>query len=281
MTKYAKDYSKQEFLVVSSAREIRDNSTIFAGVGIPTLGVLLAQKTHAPNTIIATESGCIGSAPRRIILGIGDNSNVENALVTTSLWRVFSDMQRGFFDIGMIGGAQVDKYGNLNSTAIFGDGDYFNPKSRLPGSGGANDIASSALCTVITMPLEKRRFVERVDYITSPGYLEGYDTREKSGLKVGGPSAIITDKCVFRFDEVTKEAYLASLYPGVTIDEVRREVSWDLIVPDCVPVTEAPTEEQIEIVRRLDPNGIYVGNGLKEITFEGYIEMLENSLLSF
>lgn len=281
MAEYAKEYSMSEFLVVSSAREIKENDTVFAGVGIPTLGALLAKMTHAPNAVIATESGSIGPAPKRIILGIGDNAGVEDALVDTSLWRLFSDQQRGFFDIGMLGGAQVDRYGNLNSTAIFGKGDYFHPAARLPGSGGANDIASCALRTIITLPLQKRRFLERVDYISSPGYLDGYDSREKAGLKQGGPSAIITNKCIFRFDEVTKEAYLASVHPGVSVEDVKNEVSWDLKVQDDIQETELPTVEQIEIIRSLDPQGIYIGNGLKEITFESYIKMLENSLENF
>lgn len=281
MKKYAKEYSMSEFLIVASAREIQENDAVFAGVGIPTLGALLAKMTHAPNAMVATESGSIGPSPKRIILGIGDNAGVENALVDTSLWRLFSDQQRGFFDIGMLSGAQVDKYGNLNSTAIFGDGDYDHPASRLPGSGGANDIASSALRTIITIPLQKRRFLERVDYISSPGYLEGGDSREKAGLRRGGPTAIITNKCVFRFDGKTKEAYLASVHPGVTAEDVRAEVSWDLVVPDHVPETEPPTEDQIRIIRALDPTGIYIGNGLQEITFEGYIDMLEQSLESF
>lgn len=278
--KYAEDYNLSEFLVSASAREIKDNETIFAGVGIPTLGALMAKLTHAPNAIIAMESGSIGPQPKRIILGIGDNPGIEGALMATSLWRLFSDQQRGYFDVGMLGGAQVDKYGNLNSTAIFGDGDYETPATRLPGSGGANDIASSAQRTLITIPLQKRRFLEKVDYVSSPGYLEGYDSREKAGLLKGGPSAIITNKCIFRFDPVSKEAYLDSVHPGVTVEEVRNEVSWDLKVSPDVKTTEPPTVEQLKVIRMLDPNQIYVGNGLKDITFEKYIDMLENSLLS-
>ncbi|GHU63147.1 3-oxoadipate--succinyl-CoA transferase subunit B [Clostridia bacterium] len=276
-TQYASDYSTSEFLVTAAAGEIVDGDTVFAGVGIPTLGALLAKMSHAPNSILATESGSIGPDPGRIILGIGDNAGVENALMDTSLWRLFSDQQRGFFTIGMVSGAQVDKYGNLNSTAIFGDRDYVHPAARLPGSGGANDIASSALRTVITMPLQKRRFLEKVDYNTSPGYLDGYDSREKAGLKRGGPSAIITNKCIFRFDSVTKEAYLYSVHPGVTVDDVKNEVSWDLVVPDDVRETLPPTAAQIEIIRSLDPMGIYIGDGLKNMNFDTYIKMLEKS----
>lgn len=277
MANYTNDYTLSEYLAVAAAREIQDNETIFAGIGVPLLGATLAKLTHAKNAIIAMESGSIGPQPYRVTLGIGDNPCVENALITTSLWRLFSDQQRGFFDVGMVGGAQVDMYGNLNSTAIFGDGDYYKPASRLPGSGGANDIASTARRTVITMPLQKRRFLKRVDYITSPGYLDGYDSREKAGLPWGGPVAIITNKAIFRFDEVTKEAYLASVHPGVTIEEVVNEVSWDLKVPSDVGTTELPTEEQIRIIRALDAQKIYTGSGLKGLEFDTYIQMLEES----
>lgn len=276
--KVATDYRLPELLVAAAARELKDGEVVFVGVGVPLLGALVAKLTHAPNLIMAMESGGIGPMPYRIVLGIGDNTCVENAICTTSLWRVFADQQRGFFDVGMVGGAQVDKYGNLNSTAIFGDGDYYRPTTRLPGSGGANDIASSARRTVIMLPLEKRRFLERVDYITSPGYLDGYDSRIRAGLLGGGPTAIITDKCVFRFDPVTKEAYLDSVHPGVTVEEVRANVSWDLKVSPEVKITPPPTEEQVRIIRILDRAGIYTGNGLKSLTFESYMDLLESSL---
>ncbi len=178
----------------------------------------------------------------------------------------------------MLGGAQIDKHGNLNSTAIFGKGDYYKPAIRLPGSGGANDIASSAKRTIIMMRQEKRRFVERVDYITSPGYLEGGDSRKKVGLVGGGPVVVITDQAILRFDKVTKEIYLESVHPGVTVEEAR-EVGWDLKVAEDVKVTESPSDEDVRLIRMLDPWGIYTGNGLKTITFEQYIKMLEESFV--
>jgi len=275
--KYAKDYSLSELMVAVTSREINDGETIFAGVGIPCLGALTALLTHAPRAIIATEGGCIGPMPKRIMLGIGDNACVENAICATSLWRLFSDQQRGFFDVGMLGGAQVDKYGNLNSTAIFGDGDYYNPAVRLPGSGGANDIASSAKRTIIMIPLDKKRFIEKVDYVTSPGHIDG-SLREKLKLRGGGPSAVITNKCVFRFDKTTKEMYLDALFPDVTVDDVLSNMSFEVKVSPNLKTVEPPTVEEVEIIRTLDPNGIYTGDGLNKITFEEYIEMLENSL---
>ncbi len=272
------EYTLTELMIVASAREIKDGELVFAGVGNPTLGALLAQTMHAPGAMIATESGSIGPNPRRVMLGIGDNAGIENAVISTSLWRLFADQQRGFVDIGMVGGAQVDRYGNLNSTAIFGDGDYSTPASRLPGSGGANDIASSAQRTVISIPLQRRRFLERVDFITSPGYLTGGDAREKAGLPRGGPSAIITDKCIFRFSPDTRELMLDSVHPGVTVEDVKAEISWDLLCAPEVKTTRPPNAAEVAMIRRLDAGGIYTGTGLRDLTFDGYIQMLENSL---
>ncbi|MEM2085998.1 MAG: CoA-transferase [Archaeoglobaceae archaeon] len=274
--KYAKDYTLSELMVAATSREIKDRETIFAGVGLPCLGALTALLTHAPRAIIATEGGCIGPLPKRLLLGIGDNACAENAICTTSLWRLFSDLQRGYFDVGMLGGAQVDKYGNLNSTAIFGKGSYLNPAVRLPGSGGANDIASSAKRTIIMIPLDKRKFVEKVDYITSPGHIDG-KMREKLKLRGGGPSAVITDKCIFRFDKNTKEMYLDALFPGVTIDDVLSNMSFEIKVSPNLRTVEPPTEEEVQIIRTLDPKGIYTGDGLSKLTFEDYIQMLEDS----
>lgn len=274
MPNYATDYTLPELLAILTSREICDGETAFLGVGVPLLGGLLAQKTHAPSAIIAMESGSIGPVPRRLILGVGDNACTENALCCNSLWRLFADLQNGAFDIGCISGAQVDKYGNLNSTCIYGAGDYQSPAARLPGSGGANDIASSALRTVYIMPLQKRRFLERVDYITSCGFIDGPDGRTKRGLPGGGPVAIITSMCIFRFDKNTGEAYLDSIKEGVTVDEVRNNVSWDLQVASDVKTIEPPTVEQIEILRALDANKIFIGNGMADLSFSTYLEYL-------
>ncbi len=274
---YAQDYTLQELLVAAAAREIRDREVVFVGVGIPCLGALVAKLTHAPNVVLTVESGCIGSTPYRLMLGIGDNACGENAICLSSLWRAFSDQQRGYFDVGMLGGAQIDKYGNLNSTAIFGKGDYMNPKTRLPGSGGACDIAISAKRTLIMMNQQKRRFLEKVDFVTSPGYLDGPGSREKYGYPGGGPSVIISNMAIFRFDAKTKEAYLASVHPGVTVEQVRNEVSWDLKIAPDVSTTPPPTQQEANIIRILDSQKIYTGGGLKNLTFDGYIGMLDSS----
>ncbi len=274
---YAQEYTLQELLVVAAAREINDNEVVFVGVGIPCLGALVAKLTHAPNAILVVESGCIGATPYRLTLGIGDNACVENAICVSSLWRAFSDQQRGYFDLGMLGGAQVDKYGNLNSTAIFGKGDYHTPSARLPGSGGANDIAVSAKRTLVMMNQQKRRFLEKVDFVTSPGYLDGPGSREKNGYPGGGPAVIISNMAIFRFDEVTKEAYLDSVHPGITAEGVAKEVSWDLKVSPNLKTTAPPTKKETEIIRILDSEKIYIGGGLKSLTFDSYMDMLDAS----
>ena len=274
---YAEDYTLQELLVAAAAREIQDREVVFAGVGIPCLGALVAKLTHAPNLLVVVESGCFGPKPRRLLLGIGDNSCIENATCVSPLWRAFGDQQRGYFDLGMLGGAQIDKYGNLNSTAIFAGGDYYTPKTRLPGSGGANDIAVSAKRTLIMMQQQKRRFLEKVDYITSPGYLDGPGAREKYGYPGGGPAVIISNMAIFRFDEQTKEAYLDSVHPGVTAEAVVKEVSWQLKVSQNLKATLPPTKQEVEIIRTLDAEKIYTGGGLKTLTFDKYMKMLDNS----
>jgi glutaconate CoA-transferase, subunit B len=273
----SQDYTLQELLVAAAAREIKDREVIFVGVGIPCLGAVVAKLTHAPNAVLAMESGGIGPTPYRLVLGIGDNACGENAIYVTSLWRLFSDQQRGYFDLGMLGGAQVDKYGNLNSNAIFGKGDYYHPQTKLPGSGGASDIAISARRTLLMMNQQKRRFLDKVDFITSPGYLDGPGSREKYGYPGGGPSVIITNMAIFRFDEKTREAYLDSVHPGISAEDVRKEVSWDLKVSPVLKSTPPPTVEEVEIIRILDSQKIYTGSGLKTLTWENYVGMLESS----
>ena len=256
---YAREYKLAELMVAATAKEIKDGETVFIGIGLPLVAGLLAKATHAPNVSIVYESGCFGTLQQRISYNVGDSSCTDGVFYTTSLWRAFSDQQRGYIDVGVLGGAQIDKYGNLNTTAIFGEGDYRRPKVRLPGSGGANDIGSSAGRTVITMRLERRRFVPRVDYLTTPGYLDGGDSRKRAGLCRGGPVVVITDKCLFRFDKVTKEMYLDSLHPSVSVEDVKGEVQWSLKVAPNLKVTEPPSVEEVMLMREIDPSGTILG----------------------
>lgn len=269
---YAKEYSTAELMGATVARQIRNHDTAFIGVGIPLIAGVVAVATHAPQAILLYEGGGIGSRTRRIPWTISDNPTTDNALAAVPIWRVLSDMQRGFVNIGIIGGAEVDRFGNLNSTVIPGDsGTYLRPRVRLPGSGGANDMASSARRTIIMIRLEKGKFVERVKYITSPGFLSGPGQREKAGLYGSGPEMVITEKCIFRFDDETKEMYLKTLYPGVKVDDVKQAVGWELKVAKDLDEVEPPTEEQIRVMRAYDSLGFILG---KKST--GQVETFEN-----
>lgn len=278
-TQYAEKYTLLELMAATIAREFRDGETAFVGVGPPLIAAMVAKLTHAPNLTIAVEGGCIGSSPRRLLTCIADATIAERAYCSTSMWRAFADQQRGFFDVGLIGAAQVDKYGNLNTTAL---GDYRKPDVRVAGSGGGNDIGSSVGRLLIMMVQEKRRFIERVDYLTTPGHLEGGDSRERAGLRGGGPSGVITTMGVFRFDENTKEMYLERCHPGIEPLKVKDNISWDLKIDPQVGVTELPTQEQVDIMRTLDPYGLYLGGGRQgmadpEKGFDFYMEVLEKS----
>jgi glutaconate CoA-transferase subunit B len=202
------------------------------------------------------ESGVVGTRPDRLPLSIGDPTLVSGTSGIFNFYETFSMLlQRGFIDVGFVGGAQVDKFGNINSTVI---GDYKKPKIRLPGSGGGCEIAGLSKRIVIIIPHERRRMVEKVDFVTSPGFLDGGEARERAGLN-GGPSAVITTMGVLRFDEQTKEMYLASCHPGISIDQVKQNTGWDLKVSQKVTETEPPTTEEVEILRKdLDPQGIFL-----------------------
>jgi glutaconate CoA-transferase subunit B len=252
----AKDYSLAELMAVLAAKEIKDGERVFVGIGIPMIAGFLAINTHAPNAVLMFEGGYLGSHPPTACTDVGDSVLGFGAPNITSTWRTFSDLQRGYCDIGIIGSAQVDKYGNVNSTAILDKGTYENPKTRLPGSGGANDIASSAGRLLVMARLEKRRFVPHVDYVTSPGYVDGCESRRKTGLKGGGPAAVITDRAIFRFDKDTKEMFLSQLYPGVNVEDVRKEISWDLRLADNIETVEPPTRTQVNFMRNYDPTDV-------------------------
>ncbi len=253
---YAKDFSFQELMATAASRELKDHETVFVGVGIPQLGALLAQRTHAPNLTLIYESGVIGTRPARLPLSIGDPTLVSGTYGIFSFYETFSLLlQRGFIDVGFVGGAQVDKFGNINSTVI---GDYQKPKVRLPGSGGGCEIAGLAKRIIIITPHEKRRMMEKVDFITSPGFIDGPGGRERFGLN-GGPSAVVTTMGVLRFDEKTKEMYLDTYHPGLSIDQVKQNTGWDLKISPNVKETEPPTVKEVEILRKeLDPQGIYL-----------------------
>lgn len=246
-------YTENELMAISCAKEIKNGELVLVGVGLPMIGAQIAQYTFAKESIFIYETGGVGSISRRTPVSVMDNPTTENAITINSMWRIFGDIQSKHINRGIIGGAQIDKYGNINSTVI---GDYHRPKVRLAGSGGANDIGSSCDEVTIVIKLKDNNFVKKVDYITTVGHLSGYDSRQKSGLIGGGPSAVITQKGIFRFDPESKEMYLDSLYPGVEVSEITSLVPWDLKISRDLKIAEPPTLDELDIIQNRDPLGI-------------------------
>jgi glutaconate CoA-transferase subunit B len=243
-------------MVIVAARELKDRESVLVGVGIPNLAANLAKKLQAPNLLMVYESGAVGSNPSRMPLSIGDPCLVSGAKSVCSMYEQFAYyLQGGRIDVGFLGGAQIDKYGNINSTII---GSYKTPKVRLPGSGGACDIASNVKKIIVITPHEKRRFVEKVDFLTSPGFLDGKDGWRKLKLQGGGPYAVVTNLCTFKFDEESGEMTVAALHEGVTLEQVQENTPWTVKVADNIETTPPPTEKEIAALRSLDPEKIYL-----------------------
>ncbi len=253
MTEQTTAYIKPELMACCGSREIKDNDLVIVGTGFPTMSANIAKHIHAPNAVMMQESGVIDAKPKRTALSVGDPCLNPGAAMIGGLVEIMGMfLQAGWVDVGFLSGSQVDKYGNINTTVI---GDYDNPKSRLPGSGGANPIGSMAKKTLIIALHDKRRLAEKVDFLTTPGYIDGPGAREKWGLPANtGPQALITNKAVMKFDGDTCEAYLASYHPGNTIEEIVDYTPWDLKIADDVHETEPPTTEELRIIREvLDP----------------------------
>jgi glutaconate CoA-transferase subunit B len=244
----------RERMVLRAAREIEEGETVFVGTRLPLLAYLVAKATHAPNAVALYENGLIREeAARELLFTMGDPPNILNATSASTTLDVMGMMQAGRVDLGLLGGAEVDRFGNVNSTEVH--------TTRLPGSGGAADIASLARRTVILVPQEKRRLVERVRFRTSPGYGDGPDFRERTGLPLGGPTAIITTHAVFRFDRAIAEAYLYEVYPGITVDHVLVGMSWAPRIAQPLGMTKPFSEDEIGTLRRIDPEGFWTGGG--------------------
>ncbi len=248
-------YTDRELMVIAAAREIRDAEIVFVGMRLPMLAFALAKRTHAPGAVGVFENGVVRETPAaEMLFTISDPPNVAGAAWSTGTREVMALLQQGLVGVGFIGGAEVDRFGNLNTSYI---GDWQRPRVKLPGGGGGPDIASLAGRFVIIMPQERHRFRERVHYVTSPGHGEGGDWRRRVGLPGGGPVALITTLGVFRFDGATKEAYLASYHPGQSVDTVRAETGWELRVAADVRETASPTPAELSIVRECDPEGFW------------------------
>lgn len=277
MSEYASSYSLPELMAATVAREIQNGELAFIGVGMPLMAATVAKFTHAPDFNMMVEYGAVGPSPRRLPMCVNCAVNNERAYYVGSQREVMGAQQAGLVDVGCISGAQIDKFGNLNSTLI--GADAAKPKVRLAGSGGANDIASSASRTIIMMRQDGRNFVEKLDYLTSPGYLDGPGAREKAGLRGNGPVAVVTTMGVYRFDQESREMYLERIHPGVDLEKVKAAVKWELAVSPSLEETEPPTEEQVAIMRTLDPLAVYLGGGRALLAgdFEAFMKMFEDS----
>jgi glutaconate CoA-transferase subunit B len=245
-------YSIDELLNISIAREIRDYENVVIGAGIPVTACVFAKGLHAKNATLITESGMIGFDPLIPLIGIADVEACRGFSYSTDLFSIFTThTYRGYVDSCFLGVGQVDKFGNINSTVI---GDYDKFKRRLPGSGGALDFMSYAKRTILT--LNRGEFVEKLDYLTSPGYLDGGDSRDNSGhfLKGSGPCKLISRKGIFEFNPVSKEMFLAHNHPRITVEEIRKDIPWELKVSPDLSETKPPTTEELEFMRRFNPS---------------------------
>jgi glutaconate CoA-transferase subunit B len=243
-------------MVVAAARLLRDGEVVFVGIGQPNLACNLARRLHAPNLNLIYEAGVVGAQPARLPLSIGDPCLVSGAAAVCSMYEVFGFyLQSGKIDVGFLGGAQIDRYGNVNATVI---GDYAKPKVRLPGSGGAAEIAAWANRVLLLTPHQPRRFPERCDFITAAGYLGGRAERQALALRGGGPVAVVTDLGILEPDD-TGELILVALHPGATEEKARANTGWPLSAAPELRTTEPPSAEELRLLRdELDPEHIYL-----------------------
>ena len=252
-----RDYTLAQLMVTAAAREIADGEVVFVGMRLPLLGFLLAKSTHAKNAVGIYELGIVReSLAPEPILTMGDLPNLYQAHWLADTSDMMGLLQQGKVDVGFLGGAQVDRFGNLNTSYI---GGIQNVQTRLPGSGGACDLASLAHRHIIIMKHEKHRFVPRVDYITSPGFGTGAGWRQKVGLPRGGPATVITTMGILRFDTETRQMMLVSVHPGITVDSVLANTGWPLRVADQLTRTPEPADEELAMLHRFDPQGYWTG----------------------
>ncbi len=246
----SQSFSADEIMTVSAARLLKNGAVCFVGIGLPSKAANLARLTHAPEVVLIYESGPIGAKPTVLPLSIGDGELSATADTTVSTAEIFAYwLQGGRVDVGFLGAAQIDRFANINTTVI---GPYEEPKVRLPGAGGAPEIAASAKEVLIILRQSQKGFVTKLDFTTSIGHGEGFDHRERLGLCTKGPTAVITDLGILTPDEHSKELTLTSIHPGVALDQVRAAAAWDLKVSDILQVTAAPGPEELRVLRDLE-----------------------------
>ncbi len=251
-------YSQAEMIACAAARVLEDGSSVFVGTGLPIIASMLAQRTRAPSLLVVFEAGGVGPIIPTIPISVGDSRTFHRAVMAASMDYVMSCAQQGHVDYGFLGAAQIDPYGNLNTTCI---GSHDRPKTRFPGSGGANDLGSLCWRTIVIMRQDTRKFVEKLDWLTTPGYLSGPGSREAAGLPRGtGPYRVVTQLGVMGFDDATKRMTLVSTHPGVSVEDIVANTGFRLILPDKIESTEPPTAEELRLLREeLDPNRIVLG----------------------
>ncbi|MDA1016280.1 MAG: 3-oxoacid CoA-transferase [Planctomycetota bacterium] len=251
-------YTPTELMICSAARLLEDGAMVVVGTGAPCAAAMLAQKTTSPNLTLLFEAGGVGPQLPRMPISVGDSRTFYRGIMATSMADIMETCQRGLVEYTFLGGAQIDQYGNLNSTVI---GEYEQPQVRLPGSGGANDLASFCWRVLVMTPHDKRRFVERVDFVTTPGFLTGPGAREAAGLPPGtGPHRVITNLAVLGFDDATKRMCIESLHEGVSLKDVQDHTGFELVVNQDPATTPKPTDEQLRVLRHeVDPHRYIIG----------------------
>ncbi|MCL6450153.1 MAG: CoA-transferase subunit beta [Acetobacteraceae bacterium] len=252
-------YNRMELMICLAARYLEDNATVVVGTGAPCAAAMLAQKTGAPNLMIMFEAGGVGPLLPTMPVSVGDSRTFYRGLMAVSMAEIMECCQRGMVDYTFLGGAQIDMYGNINSTMI--GTDLQRPKVRLPGSGGACDLASLAWRTMMITPQDRRRFTAKLDFITSPGYLTGKGAREAAGLPPGsGPYKVVTDLCVIGFDDDTRRMKVESMHPGVTREMIEQATGFELLWAEEVKVSRPPTAEELRLLREeVDPFRYIIG----------------------
>jgi glutaconate CoA-transferase subunit B len=252
-------YTAMELMICCAARALEDGRTVAVGTGVPCAAAMLAQRTHAPNLVILFEAGGVAPQLPTMPISVGDSRTFHRAALATSMADIMETCQRGMIDYTFLGGAQIDPYGNLNSTMI--GSDHARPRVRFPGSGGANDLASLCWRTLVVTTQDRRRFVEKLDFLTTPGYLTGPGAREQAGLPPGtGPYRVITDLAVLGYHESTRRMQVLSLHPGITLEQVQASTGFELGVAESPGTTRTPSEHELDLLHtEIDPHRYLLG----------------------